>query len=79
LLRNQFRSVDHVGEIGAPLLVQHGMDDRLIPLAHGEELFAAAAEPKQMIRWPATDHVGLFAEPTWDAEMAFFERVLAPP
>ena len=75
LMLDQFRSIDHIAKINAPLLIQHGMDDEVIPFAQGQKLFAAAAEPKQFITWPATDHVGLFNEDTWATELAFFERV----
>ncbi len=38
------------------LLQSHGAADRLIPLAHGQNLFAAANEPKQLVVIPAADH-----------------------
>jgi len=33
--------------LGCPLLVLHAADDEVVPLAHGEALFAAASEPKR--------------------------------
>ena len=34
---------------GAPVLVVHGSDDRLVPPALGRQLFDAAAEPKRFV------------------------------
>lgn len=50
LMRDQYRSVEYVHEIEAPLLVMHGERDGVIPIAFGERLFAAAPEPKRFVR-----------------------------
>jgi abhydrolase domain-containing protein 17 len=39
-------------DVRAPVLVVHGTRDRVIPLSHGEALFALAREPKQSL-WVA--------------------------
>lgn len=44
------------GEL-APLLVVHGSDDHNVPLANGEALFAAAAEPKMLLVIPRANHL----------------------
>jgi hypothetical protein len=38
-----------LARIPVPLLFLHGTDDRVIPFAHGERLYAAAREPKQWL------------------------------
>jgi fermentation-respiration switch protein FrsA (DUF1100 family) len=50
LMRDQYRSVEYVHEIEAPLLVMHGERDGVIPIAFGERLFKAAPEPKRFVR-----------------------------
>jgi len=45
----RFPSKDLIGDVNCPVLVAHGTDDRTIPTAHGEGLFAAAAEPKTFV------------------------------
>jgi len=50
LMRDQFRSIDVVGGVKAPILVLHGEADRVIPIAFGERLFQAAPEPKRFVR-----------------------------
>jgi fermentation-respiration switch protein FrsA (DUF1100 family) len=64
-----------VGAVDEPLLVLHGTDDRLVPLAQGEAVFAAAGSAdKAMLRIVGADHRG-----TWSADgqrglFAFLDR-----
>ena len=46
-----------VRELRVPLLVMHGSVDRVIPIAHGEALYAAAAEPKRWLRIDGGHHL----------------------
>lgn len=46
----QFDAVDVVGSLRVPLLVLHSDEDEVVPFKHGEQLFAAAAEPKEFQR-----------------------------
>lgn len=59
LLRHPFRSIDSIAKVGAPLLVLHGEQDGIIPIALSERLFAAASEPKRFVRLPGVDHVSV--------------------
>lgn len=56
LMLDQFRSLDIIQTIKAPILVLHGTDDRTIPIAFGERLYAAAPEPKRFIRIEGGSH-----------------------
>lgn len=76
LMKDQFRSVDHVAAVKAPLLVTHGEADTLIPVEHGKALFAAANEPKEISVVAGAGHDVLFDETTWAREAAFFARVI---
>ncbi len=49
MLRHPFASMEHIGHIGAPLLLLHARDDEIIPFAHAERLLDAAAGPKQLV------------------------------
>ena len=49
LITQRFESVRKVGEIGSPLLVVHGSEDRLIQPELGRKLYEAAQEPKQFV------------------------------
>jgi uncharacterized protein len=57
LMRDQFRSIDRIGAVEAPLLILHGERDGLIPIRFGERLFAAAREPKRFVRLPGVGHI----------------------
>lgn len=57
LLRDRFHSDRRIGSVRAPLLVMHGVKDRVIPIRFGERLFALANEPKRMVRFADADHV----------------------
>ena len=49
LSRYRYNNLDKIGRITVPLLVVHSRDDEIIPYTHGEQLFAAATEPKQFL------------------------------
>jgi len=76
LMKDQFRSIDYVKDVHAPLLVIHGTDDRLIPADMGEKLYAAANEPKEFMTIPNGTHGSIFSEQTWQREIDFFNRQL---
>lgn len=75
LLRDQHRSADVIGAMGAPLLVLHGDRDGIVPIALGERLFAAAPEPKRFVRLPGGDHVSNLEGGGLDAVRAFLAEV----
>jgi fermentation-respiration switch protein FrsA (DUF1100 family) len=56
LMLDQFRSLDIIQQVKAPILILHGTDDRTIPFAFGERLFAAAPEPKRFVRIEGGSH-----------------------
>jgi fermentation-respiration switch protein FrsA (DUF1100 family) len=56
LMRDQFRSLDIIERVKAPILILHGTNDRIIPFAFGERLYAAAPEPKRFIRIEGGNH-----------------------
>jgi len=76
LMKDQYRSMDFIGAVKAPLLIIHGDQDTLIPVEFGKRLFAAANEPKEMQVVPGFGHDVLFEETTWAREVEFFSRVI---
>jgi pimeloyl-ACP methyl ester carboxylesterase len=48
-LTYEYDNVANLGKIRCPVLVIHGRDDELVPLRHGEAIFAAANEPKRFL------------------------------
>jgi uncharacterized protein len=56
LMLDQFRSLDIIRQVKAPVLIMHGTADRVIPFAFGEQLFQAAPEPKEFLRLEGEGH-----------------------
>ena len=76
LMLDQYRSIDRIGDVTAPLFVLHGEEDRTIPFALGRALFDAAPGPKEFHPSPGKGHDALFAPETWALEIAFIARIL---
>ena len=55
-LSSPFDTVDRVGRAKCPVLVIHGADDYLVPLAHAQEVYDAARPPKRFIVVPVATH-----------------------
>ncbi len=49
LARIEYDNLSRIGQIDAPVLIAHSRGDDIVPFAHGEALFAAAREPKQLL------------------------------
>jgi len=56
LMLDQFRSIGIIARVKAPILILHGTDDRIIPFTLGEQLYAAAPEPKRFVRIESGGH-----------------------
>ena len=41
IMKNEFRSIDHIGQYDGPLLQVHGMADEIVPFQEGKRLFDA--------------------------------------
>ena len=76
LMKDQFKSIDFIAAVVAPLLIIHGEEDGLIPVEFGRRLFAAANQPKELDVVPGFGHDVLFEEATWAREVEFFARVI---
>ncbi|MGE3805911.1 MAG: alpha/beta hydrolase [Gemmataceae bacterium] len=56
LVKNRFASIDKVGKCRCPVFVAHGDQDRVIPLAQGQQLYKAARQPKQFLLLKGSGH-----------------------
>ena len=75
LTKDQFRSIDHIANVTAPLLIQHGDADAVIPYPMGQALFAAANTPKTFETLANQGHEALFQPAIWAREIAFFAQI----
>ncbi|WP_296250103.1 alpha/beta hydrolase [Pseudomonas sp. UBA4194] len=56
IMSEKFDSIDKIADIGIPVLIVHGLDDRYVPSRFSQELFEAAAPPKQLLLVPGGTH-----------------------
>lgn len=52
----RWNSAGLIGNVDAPVLIQHGDADATIPVSQGRALFEAASEPKRLIVYPGANH-----------------------
>lgn len=58
---DKFQNIDKINKVNCPVLFIHGKEDGLIPIWHGEKLFAEANEPKYSLWVDGANHNDLFA------------------
>lgn len=56
LLKDRFMSDETIERVRAPILVLHGEEDAVVPVAMGRALFARANSPKLLITLPGAGH-----------------------
>lgn len=49
LMRNRYDNLSKLPRLTRPVFIAHGTEDRLVPFAHGQSLYAAANEPKALL------------------------------
>ncbi len=62
LMKDQFRSDLRIGKVAAPVLVVHGEDDGIVPIALGERLYRLIDAPKRLVRIAGAGHNDLGAQ-----------------
>jgi uncharacterized protein len=79
LVPDAYPSLRRVRDLRAPLLVIHGDRDDIVPLEHGEALFAAAPDPKQLHVIEGVGHNDLVsrAGDEWASAIARFGAAVA--
>jgi fermentation-respiration switch protein FrsA (DUF1100 family) len=76
LARIDYNSRERIQQITAPVLVAHSRNDDIIPFSHGQALFEAAHEPKQLLELRGGHNDGfIFMREEWvRAVGAFLEK-----
>ena len=68
LVRSRYNSLACVGSIGCPLLILHGSDDDIVPVAQARKLYRVAAEPKEYAEIAGVGHLDIGDAPEfWEA------------
>src|SRR5256885_284827 len=65
----QWDPVNAMARLHMPVVVLHGDRDRVIPIEHGERLYAAAPGPKRFIRVPDGRHLDAMSRPEIRADL----------
>jgi fermentation-respiration switch protein FrsA (DUF1100 family) len=79
IMADQYRTIDRIGAVKAPLLVIHGGRDAIIPLDQARHVFHQAAEPKSMVVVPQAGHNDLFERGAWEKVRGFVESLRPVP
>jgi uncharacterized protein len=65
ILKYPLRNDTIIGEVKSPILLVHGSDDKLIPLAHSERLKALARSPVELLVVPGAGHNDIHKFPVY--------------
>ena len=71
MMWDQFRSIDKIGRVAAPLLVLHGDADTLIPPAMGRTLADAAPKDARFALIPGAGHEDVMIQGGWPVALEF--------
>jgi hypothetical protein len=74
LVRNRFDNLAKIPQCSRPVFIAHGTADDLIPMNQSEQLFRAAAEPKQFFAISGQGHDEFVPPEFFTALMAFLEQ-----
>jgi fermentation-respiration switch protein FrsA (DUF1100 family) len=76
LARIDYANLERIRQITVPVLIAHSRNDDIIPFSHGQALFEAAHEPKQLLEMRGGHNDGfIFMREEWvRAVGAFLER-----
>jgi hypothetical protein len=73
LVPDQYRTLLYLTSVHCPLLILHSRGDEVIPFRHGEALYAAANEPKELVEIHGSHNQGfLESQPYYEAALDSF-------
>lgn len=79
IMTDQYRTIDRIGAVKAPLFIIHGGRDAIIPLDQARHVFHAASEPKSFAVIPQAAHNDLFERGAWLKVRGFLESLRPVP
>ncbi|KTC97910.1 2-hydroxy-6-oxo-6-phenylhexa-2,4-dienoate hydrolase [Legionella geestiana] len=69
---DRYDSLERIGRMHAPLLIVHGLQDAIVPYAHGKTLYQAANAPKKMLSFTQAGHNTLWSAPEFSRHVIDF-------
>ena len=79
IMADQYRTIERIGAVTAPVFIIHGGRDAVIPLDQARHVFHRAAEPKTMVVVPQAGHNDLFERGAWEKVRCFLESLRPVP
>jgi hypothetical protein len=79
IMADQYRTIERIGAVTAPVFIVHGGRDAVIPLDQARHVFHMAAEPKNMVVVPQAGHNDLFERGAWEKVRFFLESLRPVP
>jgi uncharacterized protein len=78
LIRTKYDTLSKIKQIHCPVLVAHSKEDDIVPFHHGQELFAAANEPKEFLLLHGThnESIGMNDNEALNVLAHFIQRAL---
>jgi hypothetical protein len=76
LVKDKYDSLIRMGDVNIPVLIVHGMRDRIVPVAMGRKLLEAASGPKDGYFPSQAGHNDLFEFGTKQKELDFISKYL---
>jgi hypothetical protein len=78
-INNEYSPLPMVSKVSpVPMLIIHGDHDPVVPLAHGQTLFAAASEPKEMWVVEGGGHLAAFAQKKYQQQLLIYLKKILP-
>lgn len=74
LMANRYENRFKIARLTTPVFLAHGTADTVIPFSHAEELYAAANDPKGLLRLDGHDHNDDLPPAFFEALKAFLDR-----
>jgi fermentation-respiration switch protein FrsA (DUF1100 family) len=78
LMRTRFDNVSKIADCHCPVFMTSAANDSLVPLALGQELFQAAAEPKRFFTLDGQDHADRIPDECFNDLVTFLQRCESP-
>lgn len=75
LLEDRYESIRYVSHIRSPILVLHGMQDRIVPIEFGRRLYKAIVAPKVGYFLPGANHYTIYEHGGWPLIEAFLQAL----
>jgi fermentation-respiration switch protein FrsA (DUF1100 family) len=72
LARIKYNTLERLAQINCPVLIVHSPADEIVPYSHGQQLFAAANEPKEFLDIHGSHNEGIIVSTGYEAGLDAF-------